>query len=97
MTCVCSVGLDMIAIPDTPATTIAAMIADEAAIGMINNNDGGADYSAPGRRRGQVNFGGLLGRAPILPVHTRTAAGLSCAAEIFPRPFTASKLTKTKG
>ncbi len=72
MTCVCSVGLDMIAIPgDTPATTIAAMIADEAAIGMINNKTTAVRIiPAIGKTVGdQVNFGGLLGRAPIMPVH----------------------------
>ncbi len=72
MTCVCSVGLDMIAIPgDTPATTIAAMIADEAAIGMINNKTTAVRIiPAPGKGVGDaVNFGGLLGRAPIMAVH----------------------------
>ena len=73
MTCVCSVGLDMIAIPgDTPATTISAMIADEAAIGMINNKTTAVRIiPAIGKTVGdQVSFGGLLGRAPIMPVHT---------------------------
>ncbi len=73
MTCVCSVGLDMIAIPgDTPATTISAIIADEAAIGMINQKTTAVRIiPAPGKTVGdQVNFGGLLGRAPILPVHS---------------------------
>ena len=73
MTCVCSVGLDMIAIPgDTPATTIAAMIADEAAIGMINNKTTAVRIiPAPDKTVGDsVNFGGLLGRAPIMPVHS---------------------------
>ena len=72
MTCVCSVGLDMIAIPgDTPATTISAMIADEAAIGMINNKTTAVRIiPAIGKKVGdQVSFGGLLGRAPIMPVH----------------------------
>ncbi len=72
MTCVCSVGLDMIAIPgDTPATTIAAMIADEAAIGMINNKTTAVRIiPAIGKKVGdEVSFGGLLGRAPIMPVH----------------------------
>ena len=72
MTCVCSVGLDMIAIPgDTPATTIAAMIADEAAIGMINNKTTAVRIiPAIGKTVGdEVSFGGLLGRAPIMPVH----------------------------
>ena len=72
MTCVCSVGLDMIAIPgDTPATTISAMIADEAAIGMINNKTTAVRIiPAIGKKVGdEVSFGGLLGRAPIMPVH----------------------------
>jgi uncharacterized protein (UPF0210 family) len=62
----------MIAIPgDTPATTIAAMIADEAAIGMINNKTTAVRIiPAPGKTVGdEVSFGGLLGRAPVLPVH----------------------------
>ena len=72
MTSVCSVGLDMIAVPgDTPATTISAMIADEAAIGMINNKTTAVRIiPAFGKKVGdQVNFGGLLGRAPVMPVH----------------------------
>ncbi len=77
MTCVCSVGLDMIAIPgDTPATTIAAMIADEAAIGMINQKTTAVRIiPAPGKGVGeQVNFGGLLGRAPVIPLREFSAA-----------------------
>ena len=77
MTCVCSVGLDMIAIPgDTPATTIAAMIADEAAIGMINNKTTAVRIiPAVGKKVGdQVSFGGLLGRAPVMPVHGVSSA-----------------------
>ena len=72
MTCVCSVGLDMIAIPgDTPATTIAAMIADEAAIGMINNKTTAVRViPVPGKGVGErVEFGGLLGSAPIMEVN----------------------------
>jgi len=71
MTCVCSVGLDMIAIPgDTPAETISAIIADEAAIGMINNKTTAVRIiPVPGKKVGEmVEFGGLLGRAPIIPV-----------------------------
>lgn len=77
MTCVCSVGLDMIAIPgDTPATTISAMIADEAAIGMINNKTTAVRIiPVPGKTVGEeANFGGLLGRAPIMPVHGADAS-----------------------
>ena len=72
MTCVCSVGLDMIAIPgDTPEETISAIIADEAAIGMINNKTTAARLiPAYGKKVGDmVEFGGLLGYAPIMPVN----------------------------
>ena len=66
------VGLDMIAIPgDTPAETIAAIIADAAAIGMINRKTTAVRIiPAPGKREGDmVEFGGLLGRAPVMAVH----------------------------
>ncbi|MDR0445449.1 MAG: PFL family protein [Oscillospiraceae bacterium] len=71
MTCVCSVGLDMIAVPgDTPAETISAIIADEAAIGVVNNKTTAVRIiPAPGRHVGDtVDFGGLLGTAPVMPV-----------------------------
>lgn len=71
MTCVCSVGLDMIAVPgDTSASTISAIIADEAAIGMINNKTTAVRLiPVPGKTVGDhVEFGGLLGYSPILPV-----------------------------
>jgi uncharacterized protein (UPF0210 family) len=72
MTCVCSVGLDMIAIPgDTPASTIAAIIADEAAIGMINRKTTAVRViPAPGKKVGDhVHFGGLLGHAPVMALN----------------------------
>ena len=72
MTCVCSVGLDMIAIPgDTDASTISAIIADEAAIGVVNNKTTAVRViPAPGKKVGDlVEFGGLLGSAPVMPVH----------------------------
>ncbi|MEA4971893.1 MAG: PFL family protein [Candidatus Metalachnospira sp.] len=72
MTCVCSVGLDMIAIPgDTPASTISGIIADEAAIGMINNKTTAVRIiPVIGKGVGErVEFGGLLGYAPIMPVN----------------------------
>lgn len=72
MTCVCSVGLDMIAIPgDTPAETISAIIADEAAIGVINHKTTAVRIiPAVGMKVGDnVEFGGLLGHAPIMPVN----------------------------
>lgn len=72
MTCVCSVGLDMVAIPgDTPATTISGIIGDEAAIGMINNKTTAVRIiPAYGKGVGEtVEFGGLLGYAPIMKVN----------------------------
>ena len=68
MTCVCSVGLDMIAVPgDTTAETISAIIADEAAIGMVNSKTTAVRLiPAPGKQVGDtVEFGGLLGSAPV--------------------------------
>ena len=76
MTCVCSVGLDMIAIPgDTSEETIAGIIADEAAIGMINQKTTAVRLiPVIGKGEGEVvEFGGLLGYAPIMPVN-----GFSC-------------------
>ncbi len=72
MTCVCSVGLDMIAIPgDTPASTISGIIADEAAIGMINQKTTAVRIiPVIGKSVGEtVEFGGLLGYAPVMPVN----------------------------
>ena len=72
MTCVCSVGLDMIAIPgDVPASAIAGIIADEAAIGMVNNKTTAVRIiPVIGKGVGeQVEFGGLLGYAPIMPIN----------------------------
>jgi uncharacterized protein (UPF0210 family) len=72
MTCVCSVGLDMIAVPgDTPAETISAIIADESAIGVVNNKTTAVRIiPAPGTKVGDVvDFGGLLGTAPVMPVN----------------------------
>ncbi len=77
MTCVCSVGLDMIAIPgDTPAETISAIIADESAIGMINQKTTAVRIiPVIGKTVGEsVEFGGLLGYAPIMPVHKESSA-----------------------
>ncbi len=71
MTCVCSVGLDMIAVPgDTSAETISAIIADEAAIGMVNSKTTAVRIiPAPGFKVGDtVEFGGLLGSGPVMPV-----------------------------
>ncbi|MDD3243133.1 MAG: PFL family protein [Eubacteriales bacterium] len=72
MTAVCSVGLDMIAVPgDTPPETISAIIADEAAIGVINGKTTAVRIiPAPGKKVGdEVSFGGLLGEAPVMRVN----------------------------
>jgi len=71
MTSVCSVGIDMVAVPgNTEASTISALIADEAAIGMINNKTTAVRIiPAPGKKIGdKVEFGGLLGTAPVMPI-----------------------------
>lgn len=77
MTCVCSVGLDMIAIPgDTPAETIAGIIADELALGMVNQKTTAARLiPVIGRKAGDhAEFGGLLGHAPVMPVNRFSCA-----------------------
>ena len=77
MTCVCSVGLDMIAVPgDTSAETISAIIADEAAIGVVNTKTTAVRLiPVPGKGVGErIDFGGLLGSAPIMPLHPGSAA-----------------------
>ncbi|MTI84788.1 MAG: PFL family protein [Firmicutes bacterium] len=77
MTCVCSVGLDMIAVPgDTSAETLAAIIADEAAIGVINQKTTAVRIiPAPGKEVGErVEYGGLLGSAPVMQVHRFSSA-----------------------
>ncbi|MCF7800966.1 MAG: PFL family protein [Candidatus Marinimicrobia bacterium] len=76
MTAVCSVGLDMIAVPgDTPAETLAALIADECAIGMINSKTTAVRViPVPGMQAGEiVHYGGLLGSAPVMPVSRLSA------------------------
>ena len=77
MTCVCSVGLDMIAVPgDTTAVSISGIIADEMAIGMVNQKTTAVRLiPVPGKGVGDsVEFGGLLGTAPIMPVNTTSCA-----------------------
>ncbi|WP_027938197.1 PFL family protein [Anaeroarcus burkinensis] len=89
MTCVCSVGLDMIAVPgDTPASTLAAIIADEAAIGMINNKTTAVRIiPVPGKTVGDsVEFGGLLGYSPILPVNRFSSADFIARGGRIPAP-----------
>ena len=90
MTCVCSVGLDMIAVPgDTPAETVAAIIADEAAIGMVNQKTTAVRLiPAPGKGVGDVvEFGGLLGSAPVMPCHTGSAEDFVARGGRIPAPL----------
>ncbi|MCI8567100.1 MAG: PFL family protein [Lachnospiraceae bacterium] len=90
MTCVCSVGLDMIAIPgDTPAASIAGIIADEAAIGMINQKTTAVRViPVIGKGVGEiVEFGGLLGYAPIMPVSRFSCEGFVNRGGRIPAPI----------
>lgn len=92
MTSVCSVGLDMIAVPgDTSAETIAAIIADEMAIGMINNKTTAVRIiPVPGKAVGeQVDFGGLLGSAPIMPIRAFNSDGFVRRGGRIPAPLQA--------
>ncbi len=94
MTCVCSVGLDMIAVPgDTPAETISAIIADEAAVGMVNTKTTAVRIiPAPGCQVGDtVEFGGLLGSAPVMPVHTESPAAFIARGGRIPAPMQSLK------
>ena len=94
MTCVCSVGLDMIAVPgDTSAETISAIIADEAAVGMVNSKTTAVRLiPAPGKTVGdEVSFGGLLGAAPIMPVHPESSADFIARGGRIPAPMQSLK------
>ena len=90
MTCVCSVGLDMIAVPgSTSAETISAIIADEAAIGMVNNKTT-AVRLIPAKGKGvgeRIDFGGLLGSAPVMPLHEGSAAEFVARGGRIPAPL----------
>ena len=90
MTCVCSVGLDMIVIPgDTPASTISAIIADEMAIGVVNNKTTAVRLiPAPGKVVGDiVEFGGLLGSGPVMAVNTCSSEEFIVRGGRFPAPM----------
>ena len=94
MTCVCSVGLDMIAVPgDTPAETLSAIIADEAAIGMVNHKTTAVRLiPAPGKVVGDtVEFGGLLGSAPVMPVHGERSTDFIARGGRIPAPLQSLK------
>ncbi len=90
MTCVCSVGLDMIAVPgDTSAETVAAIIADEAAVGMVNNKTTAVRIlPVPGKKVGDsLEMGGLLGSAPVMPVHPQSSAAFIARGGRIPAPL----------
>ncbi len=90
MTCVCSVGLDMICIPgDTSSETISAIIADEAAIGMVNNKTTAVRIiPAPGKKVGDVvEFGGLLGSGPVMSVNSKSSADFIARGGRIPAPI----------
>ena len=94
MTCVCSVGLDMIAVPgDTSAATISAIIADEAAIGMINCKTTAVRIiPGPGTKVGdRIEMGGLLGTAPVMPVHSESAENFVARGGRIPAPIQSLK------
>ena len=94
MTCVCSVGLDMIAVPgDTSAETISAIIADEAAIGMVNTKTTAVRIiPAPGKTVGdRVEMGGLLGSAPVMPVHDKSSEDFIARGGRIPAPLQSLK------
>ncbi len=94
MTSICSVGLDMVVIPgDTSAATISAIIADEMAIGLMNHKTTAARLiPAPGKKAGDwVEFGGLLGRAPVMPVGKFSSEGIISRGGIIPPPVSGFK------
>lgn len=90
MTCVCSVGLDMIAVPgDVSAETLSAIIADEAAIGVVNTKTTAVRIiPAIGHKVGDIiEFGGLLGSAPVMPVHEFSSADFIARGGRIPAPM----------
>ena len=88
MTAICSVGLDMIAIPeDTPAETIAAMIADEAAIGVINMKTTAVRIIPKGKDGDMIEFGGLLGTAPVMKVNKASSVDFISRGGQIPAPI----------
>ncbi len=90
MTCVCSVGLDMIAVPgDTTASTISAIIADESAIGVVNQKTTAVRLiPAPGKTVGdRVEFGGLLGSAPVMAVRSPSSEAFIRRGGRIPAPL----------
>lgn len=93
MTAICSVGLDMVAVGgDTPADVLSAMIADECAIGVVNNKTTAVRViPVYGKNSGSVNFGGLLGTAPIMPINTVSPSKFISRGGRIPAPVWANK------
>ncbi len=94
MTAVCSVGLDMIVVPgDTPADTIAAIIADEAAIGMVNHKTTAVRLiPAVGKKEGEeLEFGGLLGSGPVMKVNANSSSKFIARGGQIPAPLQSLK------
>ena len=94
MTCVCSVGLDMIAVPgSTTAETISAIIADEAAVGMVNSKTTAVRIiPVEGKDVGDmVELGGLLGSAPVMPVHEAASTDFIARGGRIPAPLQSLK------
>lgn len=88
MTAICSVGLDMIAIPqDTPEQTIAAIIADEAAIGVINQKTTAVRIIPKGKEGDTLEFGGLLGSAPVMSVNKNSSVDFIARGGQIPAPI----------
>lgn len=93
MTAICSVGLDMVAVGgDTPADVLSAMIADECAIGVVNNKTTAVRViPVYGKNSGSVSFGGLLGTAPIMPINTNSPSKFISRGGRIPAPVWANK------
>jgi len=94
MTAVCSVGIDMVIIPgDTPADIISAIIADEAAIGVVNSKTTAVRVvPAVGKTAGEeLEFGGLLGGGPVMPVNTCSPAKMIARGGRIPAPIQSLK------
>jgi uncharacterized protein (UPF0210 family) len=90
MTAVCSVGMDMVAVPgDIPTETLACLLGDEMAIGMVNNKTTAVRIiPVPGKKAGEsVEYGGLLGTAPVMPIHRWSSAILARRGGQVPAPI----------
>ena len=90
MTCVCSVGLDMVAVPgDTPAETLSGIIADEMAIGMVNGKTTAVRIiPVPGKKAGEwVDWGGLLGASPVIAVNPFPSTQFVRRGGLIPAPI----------